>query len=86
MFAVAMDNRARTRSRGYVATISTDQHLVYTLGFYKSSKVYFDGANIPTATTPAPAPAVKRSGVERVSWSDHVDKTLLNAPYDFNAA
>jgi len=70
MLAVAIDKRARTRSRGYVAPAI-------------SSPLIFYSINSHTATTPAPAPAVSRKGVESDVSPDHLDSRFLNAPYVF---
>lgn len=73
-FAVAIDNLARTRSKGYVAP-ARQLLMEDDLG---------PCANSQTATIPAPAPAVNRKGVDNVS--SPCAKRFLNAPYEVNCS
>ena len=71
MFAVARDSLARTRSSGYVAPAVSISPISWT-------------GDPQTATMPAPAPALRRKGVERTSSPDHCERMFLNAPYEVN--
>ena len=68
--AVAIDNRARTRSRGYVATVMHSVQVEKQRGC----------EHLLTATIPAPAPAASLEGVDSDSPPDHFCNKLLKPP------